>query len=171
TRRNVCELCTQRASHEGWIREGLDDATVRSRGHNGRSRSLLARLRQRRADAQALHEQLEAEPSGEWSAGELPPQEPRSVHAIPTNAEMKMARALDLFNASAHPRTVASSSPSRIQPSWEARWVHSSHTLRRVPPARKTSACSPRSSVRPQTSQDTAGMLVVIDLRFTSIPA
>ena len=31
----------------------------------------------------------------------------RSVHAIPTNAELKMARALDLFNASAHPRTVA----------------------------------------------------------------
>jgi hypothetical protein len=107
TRRNVCELCTQRAAHEGWIREGLDDATVRSRGHNGRSRSLLARLRQRRADAQALHEQVEAEPSSEWSAGEPPPQEPRSVHAIPTNADMKMARALDLFNASAHPRTVA----------------------------------------------------------------
>ena len=46
TRRNVCELCTQRAAHEGWIREGLDDATVRSRAHNGRSRSFLARLRQ-----------------------------------------------------------------------------------------------------------------------------
>jgi len=104
TRRNVCELCTQRAAHEGWIREGLDDAAVRSRGHNGRSRSLLARLRQRRADAQALHEHVEAEPEG---APEPLPQEPRSVHAIPTNADMKMARALDLFNASAHPRTVA----------------------------------------------------------------
>jgi len=44
TRRNVCELCTQRAAHEGWIREGLDDATVRSCGYNGRSRSLLVRL-------------------------------------------------------------------------------------------------------------------------------
>src|SRR5919206_5377034 len=44
-KRNVCELCTQRASHEGWIREGLDDATVRSGGHNGRSRGLLSRLR------------------------------------------------------------------------------------------------------------------------------
>jgi hypothetical protein len=29
------------------------------------------------------------------------------VHAVPTNADMKMARALDLFNASAHPRTVS----------------------------------------------------------------
>jgi hypothetical protein len=107
TRRNVCELCTQRAAHEGWIREGLDDAAVRSRGHNGRSRSLLARLRQRRAEAQALHGQLEPE-TGDWQVGQEPlPQEPRSVHAIPTNADMKMARALEIFNASAHPRTVA----------------------------------------------------------------
>ena len=29
------------------------------------------------------------------------------MHAIPTNADLKMARALDLFNGSAHPRTVA----------------------------------------------------------------
>ena len=48
-KRNVCELCTQRASHEGWIREGLDDATVRAGGHNGRSRGLLSRLRGRPA--------------------------------------------------------------------------------------------------------------------------
>src|ERR671927_140367 len=68
SRRNVCELCTPRAAHEGWIREGVDDATVRSRGHNGRSRSLLARLRQRRAEAQALHEHAEAE--SEWAGGE-----------------------------------------------------------------------------------------------------
>ena len=108
TRRNVCELCTQRAAHEGWIREGLDDAAVRSRNHNGRSRSLLARLRQRRAEAQALQEHVEsATPAPEPMAGPDLPQQPRSVHAIPTNADMKMARALDLFNASVHPRTVA----------------------------------------------------------------
>jgi hypothetical protein len=108
TRRNVCELCTQRASHEGWIREGLDDATVRSRTHNGRSRSFLARLRQRRADAHALHEELEAEHAAEAHVAPEPvPQQPRSVHAVPTNADMKMARALDLFNASSHPRTVS----------------------------------------------------------------
>jgi hypothetical protein len=108
TRRNVCELCTQRAAHEGWIREGLDDAAVRSRAHNGRSRSFLARLRQRRAEAHALHEQLEAEQVGEAPRVPEPmPQEPRSVHAVPTNADMKMSRALDLFNASGHPRTVS----------------------------------------------------------------
>src|ERR687885_1832077 len=48
SKRNVCELCTQRASHEGWIREGLDDATVRARGHNGRSLGFFPRLRGRR---------------------------------------------------------------------------------------------------------------------------
>jgi hypothetical protein len=121
-KRNVCELCTQRASHEGWIREGLDDATVR-RGHNGRSRSLLSRLRGRReAPAEepapedghepARHEhhhhhhhRAPAPPPDR----ERPPvqREQRSVRAIPTNADLKMARALDLFNASSHPRTVA----------------------------------------------------------------
>jgi hypothetical protein len=107
-RRNVCELCTQRAAHEGWIREGLDDAAVRSRAHNGRSRSLWARLRARRAEAQALHEQLEAEAAAEAPRlPDPPPQEPRSVRAVPTNADMKMTRALDVFNASAHPRTVS----------------------------------------------------------------
>ena len=104
----MCELCTQRASHEGWIREGLDDAAVRSRAHNGRSRSFLARLRQRRADAHALHEELESEQAAEAMAPAEPvPHQPRSVHAVPTNADMKMARALDLFNASSHPRTVS----------------------------------------------------------------
>ena len=29
-RRMVCDLCTPRAAHEGWIREGLDEATVRA---------------------------------------------------------------------------------------------------------------------------------------------
>ena len=31
----------------------------------------------------------------------------RHVHAVPTNADMKRARAIELFNASPHPRTVA----------------------------------------------------------------
>ncbi len=33
--------------------------------------------------------------------------EPRQVHAVPTNADLKMARALDVFNLSAHPRRIA----------------------------------------------------------------
>ena len=37
----------------------------------------------------------------------MPPRDQRSVHAVPTNAGLKMARALELFNASPHRRTVA----------------------------------------------------------------
>ena len=48
TRRNVCELCTQRASHEGWIREGLDDVSRSPLRERGGARSLLGRLRARR---------------------------------------------------------------------------------------------------------------------------
>ena len=107
-KRNVCELCTQRASHEGWIREGLDDATVRA-GDNGRSRGLLSRLRGRRETA---HDTGHDDGHGHHHPAQperpaTPPREQRSVHAIPTNADLKMARALDLFNQSAHPRTVA----------------------------------------------------------------
>ncbi len=35
------------------------------------------------------------------------PREPRHVRAVPTNADMKRARAVDVFNGSEHPRTVA----------------------------------------------------------------
>jgi hypothetical protein len=35
------------------------------------------------------------------------PREPRHVRAVPTNADLKMARALDVFNASTHPRRIA----------------------------------------------------------------
>jgi hypothetical protein len=113
SKKNVCELCTQRASHEGWIREGLDSATVRSRGHNGRSRSLLARLRPRhpQPDDDGGHDEPAREPRHvhrhERSPERPPQREQRSVHAIPTNADLKVVRALDLFNASTHPRTVA----------------------------------------------------------------
>jgi hypothetical protein len=107
-KRNVCELCTQRAAHEGWIREGLDDGAVRAAAHNGRSRGFLARLLQRRHehhDEHAGHDDHYHEPPPAHEP--LSRHEARNVHAVPTNAELKMGRALDLFNASSHPRTVA----------------------------------------------------------------
>ena len=111
-KRNVCELCTQRAANEGWIPEGLDDAAARAAAHNGRSRGFLARLLQRRPehhdghtphDDHAYNHHHEPEPAHK-PVSRL---EPRNVHAVPTNADLKMGRALDLFNASAHRRTVA----------------------------------------------------------------
>jgi hypothetical protein len=151
-RRTVCELCTPRAQHEGWIREGLGDEAlgVRERGRERRG-SFLQRLRgrrdgqddddgdavdglggglRRRSGRAAADEPLEA-PVLPYADGDEPvyvaevapavappppprtsvlpdvPREPRHVRAVPTNADMKRARAVDLFNASHHPRTVA----------------------------------------------------------------
>ena len=125
-RRMVCELCTPRAAHEGWIREGLDDARVRDRGER-RSRSLLGRLRTRLSEVpQPAEEAPEAEqpvyeeapplePVYEAPPPVVQPEEPvyeeappaRNVHAVPTNADLKIARAVELFNLSEHPRTVS----------------------------------------------------------------
>jgi hypothetical protein len=144
-RRNVCELCTQRAALEGWIREGLvDDMPVRQRGRRERG-SLFGRLSRKRpqtgdeasaengirrhAGRAAADEPLEApvlpygderDPTYVAEVAPAPapapkpepgiverPREARSVRAVPTNADMKRARAIEVFNASDHPRTVA----------------------------------------------------------------
>lgn len=189
-RRSVCELCTGRAVHEGWIREGLDDVVARSR-ESRRGGSLLSRLRSRRSEPSP--DQLPRDPftddgayrSPEVADGYLPeehlpepevvaaveprhaeqryaaPPEPRpereaesdaveptdhtlyesrSVRGVPTNAELKVARAMELFNGSPQVRTVAgvarslgapivSARPSRTEGSvvtivvaWELSW-------------------------------------------------
>jgi len=172
SRRTVCELCTSRAVHEGWIREGLDMATGRRGADRRSARSLLGSLRRRRgreddeefiepaaeveydraswdpehfvADADpvvvdpALPSDV-AQPRPEPEHG-APLHAPRQVHAVPTNAELKVARALEVFNASPHRRTVAgvarslgaplvSASPSvtegsivAITVAWELSW-------------------------------------------------
>jgi hypothetical protein len=104
-RRRVCDLCTARAQHEGWIREsGADDLELRHPRHEGRS--FIERLRARRSTREAAHE----EPEHEEPPKPLPVEPPRSasrhIRAVPTNAELKMQRALDVFNASDHTRTV-----------------------------------------------------------------
>jgi hypothetical protein len=88
-----------------------------------RARSLLGRLRQRREGVRWGASFAGQDPEPELVAGNgdgaLSPagarsehpfvtvREPRHVRAVPTNADLKTARALDLFNASEHPRTVA----------------------------------------------------------------
>jgi hypothetical protein len=111
-RRMVCELCTARATHEGWIREGLDLTAGARRAGDGRRRSLLGRLRRDRNGHDALParggERLVEEPAAPAAEPVAPAYEqPRHVHAVPTNAELKMSRAIELFNASSHRRTVA----------------------------------------------------------------
>jgi hypothetical protein len=107
-RRNVCELCTVRAQHEGWIREaGGDDLGIRHPSAERRRRGLLARLRDRRVRAREMAEEEAAhDTSEEEAASPEAPRRPRNVRAVPTNADLKMQRALEIFNASQHPRTV-----------------------------------------------------------------
>jgi hypothetical protein len=115
TRRHVCELCTVRANHQGWIRES-EGLQIGHRGaRDGDRRPLLDRLRGRRgrrrgpdAEPEPLPAEPEA-PAAEAAPSPAParPREPRHVHAVPTSEELKMARAAEVFNASEHPRTVA----------------------------------------------------------------
>ncbi|HEY1507813.1 MAG TPA: hypothetical protein VGF93_02350 [Solirubrobacteraceae bacterium] len=125
-RRTVCELCTSRALHEGWIREGTMPPGDGREARPNRRRSLISRLLARR-DAPAapapepepepyIEEELEPAPPPEQRAA--PPREaprrprervrePRHVRAIPTSVEHKIASAVDLFNGSEHRRTIA----------------------------------------------------------------
>ena len=167
TRHSVCELCTARALHGGWVREGTLPDYEQSGDRVERRRSLLRRRRSRRG-AEAS-EPLEAPDEGtESSPGTTPlalpefgpdpaspagagspeeperpgtpewpepsarasrsrrrrrpapfsaraengrepaaVREPRHVHAVPTSTEHKIEAAVELFNASEHPRTVA----------------------------------------------------------------
>ncbi len=114
-RRQVCELCTVRAQHEGWIREAGGDQVTLQTTRQERGRGVFERMKARRerarevADEAALAEAAEERaPAREPAAGPPPdlPRRPRHVRAIPTNADLKMQRALEVFNASEHPRTV-----------------------------------------------------------------
>jgi hypothetical protein len=139
-RRSVCELCTARALHEGWVREGAMPEYDGDRGSSDRRRSLLGRLRGRRErprereldepsrrpsrldrlrsrdiaasgqDEEAGWDDYEPVAPVPASAPRRPREsarEPRHVRAIPTSAEQKFAAAIDVFNGSEHPRTVA----------------------------------------------------------------
>jgi predicted Fe-S protein YdhL (DUF1289 family) len=126
-RRQVCDLCAARAQHHGWIREsGAGDLPARMPRNEPR-RGVLGRLRKRRpAEDQARLAEQEAMygtangadpeeyPLEETEVPPAPPprprtrpQSPRHVRAVPTTAEVKVERALELFNGSGHQRTVA----------------------------------------------------------------
>jgi hypothetical protein len=118
-RRQVCELCTVRAQHEGWIREdGGDELTLRTSRQEGRGRGFLEKLRARRERAREVaDEAAEEQAAADYEAAREParesaapppdlPRRPRHVRAVPTNAELKVERALEVFNASEHTRTV-----------------------------------------------------------------
>ena len=108
----VCELCEPRAVHEGWIREGLQDDTqvaVRRRDR----KSILRRLRgdapPRRPTAGGAASDARSGSSGgdDRSTTGVAPQAQRQVHGVPTNVELKLERAIEMFNASGLPHRMA----------------------------------------------------------------
>lgn len=128
-RRAVCELCFVRAEHEGWIRESANDQLPSRSARPQERRPLLGRLRRRQpgtATAAALEDLGEAAPPGAQAVepddvqpaggnGDVAPplrrrerpQNPRHVRGVPTTAEVKVERALELFNAAEPQRTMA----------------------------------------------------------------
>jgi hypothetical protein len=158
-RHQVCDLCFARAEHAGWIRESAaGDAPSRVPRHEPR-RPLLGRLLGRSQRREQVAEREEPEPAAEEEAVEgsngapaaepepppppprrSRPRDPRHVRAVPTTGEVKVERALELFNGSEHQRTIAglvrtlgppwaSARPDIDQPSavdlvvaWEISW-------------------------------------------------
>ncbi len=148
-RRMVCELCSPRASAEGWMRETEDRAVGLPAARPRRGRNLLDRLRQPRErqarggegefmampeTAIAGYDFLEgaaedadpgAAPAGAGTA--------RPVPAIPfedvaapveeslSESDAQALRALGVFNAGEHPRRIAGVSRSLGEPSVSVR--------------------------------------------------
>jgi hypothetical protein len=141
----VCELCTDRAYSEGWIRESAHEEMPASTRRPQERRSLFGRMRRRReaeppplvsepppvfADDRAAADSNGADPGlydapfadadGASSPSDSPAPAPvapsspppsrrrdaRHVRAVPTNAQVKVERALELFNSSEHVRTI-----------------------------------------------------------------
>jgi hypothetical protein len=75
TRHEVCELCTGRAIHAGWVREGTVPAYDESGSRGDARRSLLGRLRSRR--------ELQPDQFDDEADQELDEFEPRSGQAQP----------------------------------------------------------------------------------------
>ena len=141
-RRHVCELCAPRAQHEGWIRESAAPhaparpqrqpergrlfrwARRRERGDAPAAESAVTNAEQERAPAEREPRQNGEAPQGDDGSPVLArfrkrdpgPRSPRQVRAVPTNAQLKIDRALDLFNGSEHPRTVAGIARALGQP-------------------------------------------------------
>jgi hypothetical protein len=169
----VCDLCTDRAYAEGWIRESAHAETPASMRRHEPRRGLLSRFRRRSAEPgaedAAASEGPASSPAYGSEEGDAPsvdapppppdaepappapdtppvppsrPKDPRHVRAVPTNAQVKVERAAEVFNSTEHPRTIAgiarslgepwvTATPLEDSPSevaivvaWELSWYH-----------------------------------------------
>lgn len=114
-RHQVCDLCSVRAHQEGWIRESAAGDLPARLPRSEPRRGVLGRLRRRvapevppQAPAPAMHHDNGSEQEEIRPPVPRPrPKDPRHVRAIPTTAQAKVDRAIELFNGSTHQRTVA----------------------------------------------------------------
>jgi hypothetical protein len=117
-RKLVCSLCAPRAQREGWIRESAAPETPTRPARDSDRRGLLRWRRRRDTDDSGGGEVPEAEFASEHQAEPASesivtepehstPRDPRHVRAVPTNAELKLDRAIEVFCESEHARTIA----------------------------------------------------------------
>jgi hypothetical protein len=123
-RRTVCELCIPRADHEGWIRESAQNDLPATRVRPAQRRSFVGRLRgmfdgeaapvEPEEEAPPVFDDEPAAPREREREREREPartararRDARQVRAVPTTAEVKVDRAIELFNSSDHPRTIS----------------------------------------------------------------
>jgi hypothetical protein len=118
-RRLVCDLCTSRAVHEGWVREGTVPDFDREATARDRRRSPLGWLRSRRGpDGVDVGAPIDDTATPGYVVGV---REPRHVRAVPASVEHKIASAIEAFNASDHARTIAGVARSLGSPSVSVR--------------------------------------------------
>jgi hypothetical protein len=142
-RRTVCELCAPRAAHEGWLREADRHSVSLPPSRSRRGRNLFERLRSQRAPiADRSGEDFAVDGPGSvppappvervqpesydfldpfagaaQESSAAPPAPSEEPAAALTGGEVKVERALDVFNAGEHPRRVAGVARSLGEPS------------------------------------------------------
>ncbi len=152
-RRTVCELCAPRAAHEGWLREADRHSVSLAPSRSRRGRNLLERLRPQREPISASSaedfvaegiviapavEGLESESYDFLGAIAGAPQESSGASSVTsseelavvlTSGEVKVERALEVFNAGEFPRRVAGVARSLGEPSVAVRPVADSGSM------------------------------------------
>jgi hypothetical protein len=143
-RRTVCELCAPRAAHEGWLREADRHSVSLPPSRSRRGRNLFERLRSQRdpisdrtdeafaSDGPPIVPPVELEGlqvesydflgsiasrSEDPSAAPAVSSEDSISAPVLTAGEVKVERALEVFNAGEHPRRVAGVARSLGEPS------------------------------------------------------
>jgi hypothetical protein len=149
-RRTVCELCAPRATHEGWLREADRHSVSLPPSRVRRGRNLFDRLRQLREPIEDRTPDADSSAQGPAADGVYEPRTQESydfLEAIPavgeeqipaspaessmalTGGDLKVERALEVFNAGEHPRRVAGVARSLGAPSVSVRPVEEAGSL------------------------------------------